>query len=77
MGAKASQNFQSDRPESGGADKDMLREKSGLPERDKEMFAAERAKLDEQARRREPGGHDRFSIENEPNNEPDPDSRGR
>jgi hypothetical protein len=77
MGAKASQNFQSDRPESGGADKDMLREKSGLPERDKERFAAEQAKLDEEARRGEPGARDGFSIDNEPDNEPDPESRGR
>ena len=77
MGAKASQNFQSDRPESGGADKDMLREKSGLQERDKEKFAAEQAKLDEQARRREPGAQERFSIDNEPDNEPDPESRSR
>ena len=41
MGGKASNYMQSDRPESGGADKDMLREKSGLLERDKEKFAIE------------------------------------
>ena len=41
MGGKASINMQSDRPESGGADKDMQREKSGLLERDKEKFAQE------------------------------------
>ena len=41
MGGKASNNFQSDRPESGGADKDMQREKSGLLDRDKEPFAVE------------------------------------
>ena len=41
MGAKASNNYQSNRPESGGADKDMQREKSGLLDRDKERFAAE------------------------------------
>jgi hypothetical protein len=41
MGGKASNNMQSDRPESGGADKDMLREKSGLLERDKAKFAIE------------------------------------
>jgi len=41
MGSKASNFFQSDRPESGGADKDMQREKSGLLEIDKERFAAE------------------------------------
>jgi hypothetical protein len=46
MGGKASNFFQSDRPESGGADKDMLREKSGLLERDKERFAAEQQKKD-------------------------------
>ena len=32
MGVKPSNNYQSDRPESGGADKDMAREKSGLLE---------------------------------------------
>jgi hypothetical protein len=41
MGGKASNFMQSDRPESGGADKDMLREKSGLLDRDKEKFARE------------------------------------
>ena len=41
MGGKASNNFQSDRPESGGADKDMQREKSGLLDRAKETFAVE------------------------------------
>lgn len=46
MGGKASNFFQSDRPESGGADKDMLREKSGLLELDKERFAAEQQKRD-------------------------------
>jgi hypothetical protein len=46
MGSKPSNNFQSDRPESGGADKDMQREQSGLMERDKERFAVE-----EQAKR--------------------------
>lgn len=46
MGSKPSNNFQSDRPESGGADRNMEREKSGLLEREKERFA-----VDEQARR--------------------------
>ncbi len=50
MGGKASNFLQSDRPESGGADKDMLREKSGLLERDKERFASEQQKRDEEAR---------------------------
>ena len=74
MGGKASNNFQSDRPESGGADKDMLREKSGLPDKDKERFAQEQAERHAEA-------HDAslkkegYSIENEPNNDPNPESR--
>ena len=48
MGGKASNFLQSDRPESGGADKDMQREKSGLLERDKERFAAEQQERNEQ-----------------------------
>lgn len=50
MGSKASNFFQSDRPESGGADKDMQREKSGLLDIDKERFAAEQQKREEQRR---------------------------
>lgn len=59
MGSKASNFFQSDRPESGGADKDMQREKSGLLELDKERFAAEQQKRDERRRDedREEEGH--------------------
>jgi hypothetical protein len=76
MGAKASNNFQSDRPESGGADKDMLREKSGLPDRDKARFAVEQAERQAEARdasEKKAG----YSIDNEPNNEVDPDTRDR
>ena len=43
MGTKPSNNYQSDRPESGGADRDDIREKSGIQEREKQRFAAERA----------------------------------
>jgi hypothetical protein len=75
MGGKASNFFQSDRPESGGADKDMLREKSGLPDRDKERYAEEQAKRRDAAPRDEQGVHDAFSIDNEPNNDPNPESR--
>lgn len=46
MGGEASNNFQSDRPESGGADRDMIREKSGLLERDKQTFASDQAAKD-------------------------------
>ena len=51
MGGKASNFMQSDRPESGGADKDMQREKSGLLDLDKARFAAEQQKKDEGYRR--------------------------
>lgn len=50
MGGKASNFMQSDRPESGGADKDMQREKSGLLELDKERFAAEQQEKDARKR---------------------------
>ena len=44
MGTKPSNNFQRDRPESGGTDRDDERENSGLLEREKEKFGAEQAK---------------------------------
>jgi len=53
MGGKASNFLKSDRPESGGADKDMQSEKSGLLESDKERYAAGQQARD--ARRREEG----------------------
>ena len=74
MGHKPSNNFQSDRPESGGANKDMSREKSGLADREKARFASEQTK-------REPAPRDPraaaapYSIDNEPNNEPDSESK--
>jgi hypothetical protein len=55
MGGKASNFLQSDRPESGGADKDMQREKSGLLEIEKERFAAEQQERDEQKRQVDEG----------------------
>ena len=45
---KPSNNYQSDRPESGGADKDGIREKNGLLDRDKEKFASDQAKQREE-----------------------------
>lgn len=39
MGSKPSNNFQMDRPESGGADRNEEREASGLLDRAKEEFA--------------------------------------
>ena len=40
MGSKAPHFIPSNRPESGGADKEGIREKSGLLEREKSEFAA-------------------------------------
>ena len=72
MGAKPSSNLQSDRPESGGADKDMQREKSGLLERDKATFAeeeqAKRADAPEQATNAQ---HAPFSVGTPRNMNPD------
>ncbi|MFL5580955.1 MAG: hypothetical protein ACJ8AO_11315 [Gemmatimonadaceae bacterium] len=39
MGSKASNFFQSDRPESGGANKDDIKDKSGLHELDRQKVA--------------------------------------
>ena len=44
MGTKPSSNYQSDRPESGGADRDGEREKSGLLDKDKEKYASDMAR---------------------------------
>ena len=43
MGTKPSNNFQRDRPESGGADRDSERENSGLLDLDKQKLASDRA----------------------------------
>ena len=48
MGTKPSNNYQSDRPESGGANKDGIRESNGLLERDKEKYATDTAKQEEE-----------------------------
>ena len=47
MGGKPSNSMQSNRPESGGADKDERLEKSGILEREKNNFAAEQKEKDE------------------------------
>ena len=74
MGGKASNNFQSDRPESGGADRDMIREKSGLLDRDKERFAAEQARRDANARA-DSEARTPPSFNNTSDDEPNPESR--
>ena len=47
MGAKPSHALPSNRPESGGADKDMRQEKSGILEREKAEFAASQKEKEE------------------------------
>ncbi len=73
MGGKPSNNMQSDRPESGGADKDMQREKSGLLERDKEKFAEEQVEKRADAPEQPSGKQAPFST-GSPRN-PDPRSK--
>ncbi len=71
---KASNFYQSDRPESGGADKDGIREKNGLLAQQKQRLAQDQAEKDRSvpdAEGRPPeslGNHDPFSVGNEPNN---------
>jgi hypothetical protein len=74
MGGKASNYLQSDRPESGGADKDMQREKSGLLDRDKERFAAEQAERHASARAASERRAEN-AVSDVKDDEPDPDSR--
>lgn len=62
MGSKPSHAMPSNRPESGGADKDEVQEKSGLLEREKQEFAkSEQSKRDARARDE---GADRQSGDN-------------
>ncbi len=61
--SKPHTNLESDRPESGGADRDMEREKSGLADRDKQQFAEQRAEEErEDIPRQTQQGHDGFSV---------------
>jgi hypothetical protein len=51
MGGKSHTNNQTNRPESGGTDRDEMNEKSGLLDREKEAYAvAEKAKREESTR---------------------------
>jgi hypothetical protein len=70
MGGKPDHALESNRPESGGADKDMIREKSGLLERDKQKFAQEEQEKREEAVANPPESHAPFSIDNPPNSDP-------
>ncbi|MEO8334955.1 MAG: hypothetical protein ABI664_08285 [bacterium] len=62
MGGKPSNNFQSDRPESGGADRDMEREKSGILDQEKEKFATEQVEKRGDAPEQTDAKHEPFSI---------------
>ena len=57
MGGKPSHAMQSNRPEAGGADKDMKQEKSGILDREKNEFAASQ-KEKEESRPEHPKGID-------------------
>ena len=70
MGGKADNQMQSDRPESGGADKDMQREKSGLLDRDKAKFAEQDVEKKGHPPEQHSEQHEPFSVGSPPN--PDP-----
>lgn len=70
MGGKADNQNQMDRPESGGADKDMLREKSGLLERDKAKFAQDEVEKRGHAPEQASEQHESFSVGTPPNSDP-------
>jgi hypothetical protein len=62
MGGKPSNNMQSDRPESGGADRDSERENSGLLDREKEKFAEEQVEKRADAPEQKSDKHEPFSV---------------
>ncbi len=62
MGAKPSSNMQSDRPESGGANRDMEREKSGLLDVEKSKFAEEQVEKRGNPPEQHSEQHEPFSV---------------
>ena len=72
MGGKPDIANESNRPERGGADKDMIREKTGLLEREKQKFAEEASEEHRAAQTDadQPDASGSFSIDNPPNNDP-------
>jgi hypothetical protein len=72
MGGKPDIANRSNRPERGGADKDMIREKTGLLERDKQKFAQEESEERQAAQTdaEQPNAPGSFSVDNPPNNDP-------
>lgn len=71
MGGKPDHSLKADRPESGGADRKMMREKSGILEREKQDFAQEKHEEEVEARElaQPRQGHAPFSVGRPP--EPD------
>jgi hypothetical protein len=67
MGGKSDLSTRTDRPESGGADHDMAREKSGLLELDKQKFATEEAEKRAEAPEQRSEKHEPFSVGQERN----------
>ena len=49
MGSKSSHFYQADRPESGGANKDGVKDKTGVHEQDKQKLESHRAELRDEA----------------------------
>ena len=48
MGSKSSHFYQANRPESGGANKDGMKDKTGVHEQDKQKLGSHRAELREE-----------------------------
>ena len=68
MGGKSDNAIPSNRPEAGGADRDMLKEKSGILEREKNEFAAA-MKEKHESRPEHPKGKDDEEREGRADNE--------
>ena len=67
MGSKPSHAQPSNRPESGGTDRDDIREKSGLQERDKQEFARKEAEKRDDAAERSRARHPDAASDDEDN----------
>lgn len=62
MGGKSSHYQQADRPESGGANHDMQKEKSGLLDREQAKFAEEQVEKQADAPEQASEAHEPFSV---------------
>ena len=66
MGGKQSNNMGSNRPESGGADRDMIKEKSGILDREKNEFAAAEKEKEEPPPGENPRKHETSTENRQP-----------